>query len=110
MATPSWRKNMEAVATATITTTLIFKVEIHIRVNLADKRILLVNEIPIPRWVLELTDEPSKLKLKQPWHVDPGERDIPGIDGLQRRISSSDEWEDRCYFIPSGYLSQVIQE
>jgi hypothetical protein len=98
-------------AVETLVTTFSFKGEIHIRPHPRDPALLAVGGVPIPVEVFEplASESPSELTLKYPWRLDVGERDIEGLSGLQRRISSSVEGQDRCYFIPTAYLIRISQ-
>jgi hypothetical protein len=99
-----------AVAVAATTTTLVFKAEIQICKYHHLSGILQVGSILIPAEVFQIDPEnSSELSIAEPWRLDPGERDIPGLDGLQRRISSSVDGQDECHFIPTRYLARVVE-
>lgn len=89
---------------ASATTTLIFKAEVAVRRYGCN---YLIGNLLIPAEVFSQTEDPSVLELNAPWRLDLGERDIPGLAGLQRRISSADPKEARCFFIPSSYLLKI---
>jgi hypothetical protein len=92
-----------------VTTTLVFKPGVEICTNPHSPSILMVGSIPIPKEVFKAPEDPLELVVNAPWRLDSGERDIPGLIGLQHRISSSAEGRDECYFIPSSDLREIIE-
>jgi|GEM_PF-2435993 hypothetical protein len=101
---------MAALIAAVPTTTLVFKEEIHIRVNPAAPHCLLVEHLSIPREIIiRVAGHPCKVELGDSWGMDTGEKNIPGLGGLQRCISSPDKPGER-YFIPSSFLVKIIEK
>ena len=65
---------------------------------------------PIPEEIFQRGENKAELQLNNPWRLDLFEREIFSREGLQRRISSSVEGQDKCYFIPVSYLLEIIGE
>jgi hypothetical protein len=95
---------------ALVTTTLRFKAHVRVQTNPRAPEELLVGDVSIPKDVFCSPEQHSELTLKYPWRLDYGERSIDGLRGLQRRISSSVEGQDKYYFIPSDYLIGVVEK
>lgn len=86
---------------------LIFKAEITIeRRATPDYRI---GNVIVPSEVFLPMEHCSTMELRSPWRLDPGERNINGLQGFQRRISSADTKEVRYFFIPARYLVRILE-
>jgi hypothetical protein len=103
---PSWSVEMTTAAVIPVATKLVFKAEIEIERR---GNSYWVGSVRIPVDVFYLMEELSVMELRSPWHLDSGERDIDGLQGLQRRISSTDPGDVRCFFIPASYLLMIIE-
>jgi hypothetical protein len=89
------------------TTKLVFKTEIAIERQGTRYQI---GNVRIPSEIFSLMDEYSTMELRSPWRLDPGERVVGGLRGLQRRLSSADSKDVRCFFIPSDYLLKIVED
>jgi hypothetical protein len=95
---------MEATTATALATKFIIKAWIGI--TQGDEHNYRIGSISIPSNII-IVDNFPVLQLVRPWRFDPGDRVIDGLEGFQRRISSADPDEVRCFFIPTSYLLRV---